>query len=248
MSEHNEEWEYWLIEQHDDKWEELHAPKSGIISASIVPDIVGFGYKSRMKRWEICTGLAMNLDDNFHMQRGQLLEPKAIQRFYQKYPRFSPIGQPGPKKSKDFPWLHASLDHVFIDRVTKEFMLLEIKCPVTVPPASDEEDKLDPYSYQAHLEEEIKNEKIKVKYLIQMQIQMYCMGPTMQKGILYLYTTKEQHAIVVPRDDEIINVLLTFIFIFQSQVMKNEKPQGACYKDFKLVHLLKILYNKLVFL
>ena len=246
------EWEHWLLEQHDPTWEKNHKSDTKILSASIFPDIVGFGYRSRMMRWELMTGKRKSTDEsnaNYHMIRGQIFEFGAIKRFYNQHPEYLPVGQPGSKKSSEYPWIQASPDHVWIHGDTKEIGLLEVKCPADLPrePSLDHS-SLHIYNWKHHNDLLVKNENIKCKYLIQMQIQMYCMGPSIKNSILYLYTVHSQYTIKVPRDDEMIQCLLELGFIFYGQVQKNEPPSGACYKDHTLCKRLIELYNSLVFL
>ena len=108
---------YWLEPQDSPVWADLHileANQDFLLSASNIPDALGFGYKSTMELYQLYVGEKTPKMDPFLeqiLQHGKKQEPKALDDWLSKHQEFGGI-QPGFLYSKQYAWLGCSLDHV----------------------------------------------------------------------------------------------------------------------------------------
>ena len=131
---------YWYDEDNSEIWQELHnfaqtPDKEFIISASVAPSILGYGYKSIGYTWELYTGIRKEIHDE-HTQKildyGKNMEPYALHEFFTHWPTYVGI-KPGMLFAKNSFWLCCSydnlamLDYSYINFNRKDLNLLNIE-------------------------------------------------------------------------------------------------------------------------
>lgn len=121
------------FKQDSNEWKE--ARKKYAVTASVAPEIVGVGYKSPYKRWQIDRGLVPAQDDDPMLiqiqKQGQEDEPFVVDRFvHWFYERSNPVYtfQCGLFEHPVHNWLAASPDRrVWFPSVGQEQYILEVK-------------------------------------------------------------------------------------------------------------------------
>lgn len=119
------------ITQDSPRWLQLHNPaqKPWLFTASVIPSIVGLGYDSASKVYDLMKAIKSWKfeENNPAIAWGKDMEPKAIAEFLVKYP-FCGV-QPGLLYHPTIPHLAASLDHFLIHKTEDWMINMEVKCP-----------------------------------------------------------------------------------------------------------------------
>jgi hypothetical protein len=231
---------YWYEPQDSPIWADLHILEPGrpfLLSASNIPDVLGYGYKSSNHLYQLYTG-DKTPDDSPQLQEilahGKKTEPFAIQRFLNDYPSFKGI-QPGFVYAKEPDWIGCSIDHIcmrdyqyleFVQPTSPQIINLECKCPWTgkIP---------------RHVSE------VKVNHAIQTQYQMFCSG--MQESVLYYYTPGEQSAWYMKRDQEFYSATMPLLQEFRKMVLGREPPKRGYFKKKSRAAVDKMMSKIVVF-
>jgi hypothetical protein len=158
---------YTFVEQGSEEWLKLHDPINKIITASIVPDIVGFGYQSKNRIYRQFKGLEkreFNEQTQQILSYGRVNEHNAAEQF--KEILNLPQAKMGFIFHPYYDWLGCSPDRI-LRASDGEYELLEIKCP-----------------FKTKIPESIT--EIPLKYIIQCQIQLACL-PSVRGCYLYIW-------------------------------------------------------------
>jgi hypothetical protein len=206
-------WKYWFDEPKGEVWDALHRPdkmKEFLITASVVPEIMGVGYSSAAKQYKLYTKQQTYQPPNTPaVDWGQTHEEEALNTFLTHYPQWVGI-KPGILFHKDYPTvpLAASLDMILVQKTDDiseaELINLECKCPFY-------RDKQLPYSMDS----------IPLKAIIQTQVQMMVTG--IQKSILWYWNPKDCVGIDIVKDDYSEKLILSAIKDFKEYV-DGKKP------------------------
>ena len=126
-------YEYISLTDGSEEWKRLHIPTEQIYSSSVIPDILGVGYNSPAKRYDLITGAVPSLQEtNSYLQNileyGRQMEPIAIDLWYERHPEWAGI-KAGMAKYNEV--IMASCDQIAINKTTGELRLVEIKCKTT---------------------------------------------------------------------------------------------------------------------
>ena len=88
---------YWFEPQDSPVWADLRileANQDFLLSASNIPDALGFGYKSTKELYQLYVGEKTPSMDSFLeniLQHGKKQEPKALEDWLSKHPEYSGI-------------------------------------------------------------------------------------------------------------------------------------------------------------
>jgi hypothetical protein len=126
---------YWFDEPSGELWDALHRPDKMdefLITASIVPEILGVGYGSPKKQYDLYTKSTQYVkQESPAIDWGNEHEKDAIIAFYQRFPGFVGV-KPGILFHADYPTvpLATSLDSIIWNaRYPEHLINLECKCP-----------------------------------------------------------------------------------------------------------------------
>jgi len=148
-----------------DGWHEVR--RRFEVTASTAPDLLGYGYCSRVKRWKIAVGMDENKVTPYQesiMSRGRDMEPDALGLMQLIWPEREPRAIEGMYYTTEHPWLGATPDGTIL--CDGKRVPLEIKCPIDTTHFS--------YDWRKFL-----------KYRIQLEVQMRCMHA--HAGLLFVY-------------------------------------------------------------
>lgn len=219
---HYNRFQYWFLDPDTDmRWQNLHDLSNvpHVVSASVVPSILGVGYDSPNKIYEWSTGIKphYNKDNIPAIRWGKEKEPVALQQFYQQNSNLLGI-KPGFIFHQQFPFLGASSDHICYDIKSKQIFNIEVKCPFNF---------------------ENVNAAPKLNWLIQIQIQMACLE--LNHSCLYIWTPEKAMTYHVPIQPEFIDYCIERVkYFLQEHVEKKTPPPRA-----KMTPEFQLLVNQL---
>lgn len=228
-------WEYWLVNDHDEVWKDIHNPQSDkfLITASMVPDIIGVGTTSQGKWWDVFRGAEKN-KENQYLQRmldyGKATEELAFQDFLTKHSDWTGVMAQGTVKSSKDEGVGASPDAVVLNLNDPDIVTypLEIKCPY--PDSINEE----PYPGDVL--------NAKPKYVVQSLMQQHCLG--VENGIVHIYlATKESKTWHVPYNQGIVDGLLREIRVFRTRMKDDQRPNRVAKNKLLLSVIDKFIQN-----
>ncbi len=180
--------QFFNISQDSELWEEIHHPNNKMITASIVPDILGYGYQSRKKLYNQMKGIEKKIVTDYTtalMKYGKDNEPKAAEEFRKLFNVAQ--AKVGFIFHPEYNWLGCSPDRIlkFND---SDYKLLEIKCPA---------------------KSKIPNsvEELPINYIIQCQVQLSCF-PTIEGIFLYFWKPDENECFFLFQDEKFQNFII----------------------------------------
>ena len=158
--------ELFKLQQNSPTWDEFHSSGfRGFITASVVPDILGYGYQSAHARFRHCTGMrpiehnpiALNI-----MNQGQEAEQECLSYIANNclYPD-QILMKPGIIVAPNYPFLAASLDAIVVGKNS----LTNIEIKHYTKQWEEKECAADYFPGT-----------LSPKYLLQVQAQMMCSG------------------------------------------------------------------------
>jgi len=167
--------ELFKLQQNSPTWDEFHAPGfRGFLTASIVPDILGFGYQSPHARFKHCTGLKPIEFTSYAqdiLNQGHEAEQECLNYITEHC--LTPdkvLMKPGIIVSPTYPYLAASLDAILVSK--NRLVNIEIK-----------------HCKNSWVEKPIALDyfpgTLSPKYLLQVQTQMLCSG--IEESLLILF-------------------------------------------------------------
>jgi hypothetical protein len=220
-------WRHWFLRQDSEEWSKLHEEGAKVLTASVFPDLVGYGYQSVRKRFELALGLSKKKTNEYRdalLEYGKENEVLAIKDFYKSHPQFKGQIQPGIVWSAELPFVGASVDN--LAWLGSDIYPVEVKCPCS---------------------QVLPEPKDRLGWLIQVQIQLYCLGPEAERGILYFWQDGFGRAYWVPRSPQLIDLLLCHgVWFFNNVAQRNESAyKGRNYKDKRIQNALAELLTEI---
>jgi len=207
------------LDTEDPEWQNYHEPSNCYFTSSMISDILGFGYNSCSKRYDLMVKAIENKENPFTtrvQQHGIENEPIAIETWYEMYPEFTGV-KPGMAKYNDY--ILASCDQVLYHKQNRTLHLLEIKCTTNPREFTDSRD-------------------IPTKWIAQCQMEMLCWG--IHSCYLFIYQGNQApyYTFEIQYNQETINKILIEIENFiQNHLKPQIRPQKK-YKDHQLIRLL----------
>lgn len=216
-------------DEGDSTWDFYHQPENGYYTSSMISDIIGVGYNSCRKRWQMMItppgtdGTRREIENSFARQaveHGQLLEPEGIESFFNHFPVWTGC-KPGMAFLEEK--ILASTDQVLCHNNTGELALLEVKCP------------LSPKDY-------VFGHELPPKYIIQCLVEMACWR--IYKLYLWIYQPfsdspfPHQIGFEIKYSQQIMDMILKEIHDFDELYVKQRKDPGRKMKDSHLLRLL----------
>jgi hypothetical protein len=208
-------WRDWIQDQGSAKWKELHEigpHKQFIVTASMVPNILGYGYISRNIIYKAWVGESiLPKPDSFSqtaMNWGTKHEVDAVNTFKNNISLRMAMLKPGLIRAKKQDWMAASLDRlVLFEEGGKQYKFnLECKCP-----------------YKAKIPQ--KKEELAYRLLLQVQFQMYCSDLGVSVVVYWSYT--EFSIWIIIRDDVLIDKIINLIEDFKESVENKDLLQST---------------------
>jgi hypothetical protein len=195
------------LDTEDPEWQDLHKPEKCLFTSSIISDILGFGYNSCSKRYDLMVK-AIELKDNeftkMVQQHGVENEPIAINQWYEMFPEYTGV-KPGMAKYNDY--ILASCDQILYHKTNKTLHVLEIKCTVTHREFIDGRD-------------------VPPKWIAQCQIEMLCWN--IKSCFLFIYQGPNQphYVFEILYNQQIIDEILTEIDTFvKTHLLPKNRPK-----------------------
>jgi hypothetical protein len=218
----DDRWRDWADDQGSKKWSDLHKIGPGkrfVVTASMVPNILGFGFVSRNKVYKAWLGLDNIPEPNYYMRNaatwGLQHEKDAAEMFANGFPSGAiEMMNPGLIWSAEYNWMGASLDRIVTLNHDngKYYFNLECKCPFisTVPKSVDE---------------------VPDRAYLQVQYQMYCTD--MSVSVLVFWSTDVTTMWLIERDDMLIQQIIHELVRFKRAVEKQKLPKKGIKKTMK---------------
>lgn len=204
-------------------WQELHVPTNCYFTSSIIPDILGFGYNSCAKRYDLMTGNTELPEKTSPFlqavqQFGNDTEPIAIEKWYELHPEYTGI-KAGVAKYNEY--IMASCDQILLHKEHKTLHLLEIKCTVTPREFNDGRD-------------------IPTKWIAQCQMEMLCWNIHSCYLFIYQGEKEKNYIFKIEYHPEAVQRILNEIEEFiDNHLRKGIRPTRK-YKDQLLVKQLHL--------
>jgi len=205
----------WFNPPEGNVWDKLHRPAEQdefTVTASTVPEIMGVGYSSAKRQFDLYTGQSIWIEQNsMAIDHGKHSEDKAIATFYEHFPDWIGI-KPGVIFHAQYPSipLAASLDNIAVHKTKfpTPVLNIECKCPFY-------NDKKLPMSMR----------DVSLKNIVQAQTQMECTG--IEKTVLWYWNENEQIGWKVARNKEYGKQIVMAVLEFQKRV-----EQFKHYKEY----------------
>jgi putative phage-type endonuclease len=219
-------WRFAAVKQGSAEWHQLRRG-SEFVTASLAPDVMGVGFKSRQYAWRIKMGLAEEANNPVAQQaieHGRTHEPVALAQFSREYPCYGRSGTTlGMVVHPEHEWLSASPDFLAWVPELRQFVNVEIKCPFIkeLPQAVDE---------------------VPYRVLAQVQVQMACLD--VYDSIIYFWKNGESRAFWVMRDPQLERACVRECAEFREHLLSGEEPPRRRKEDNAVVRDLLEAHKK----
>jgi predicted phage-related endonuclease len=221
---HNQRLRYFFDDQHSPGWNLIHDPKNRplIIGASVAPNILGVGYISSAKQFNLYMGIVKRQENNCAMDYGNVFEPEAIKGFYEHFPQFIGI-RTGMILHPKCEFVGATPDQILIHK-TRGMYNMEVKCPFNQKVA-----EIAQFPY---------------KYIVQVQIQMACIG--VKETIFLIWTPEKAVVYLVPFHQELHDHIMVKLAEFKKMIDVGLKP-GKARQDPAFILMLEQVRSNITF-
>jgi len=203
-----------------------------LLTGSVVPDVCGFGYKSRTERWRLSTGKKKE-ETNDYLQAlydyGHEQEPHAKATLEMELGlEEDTIQETSLWFNPAYPHLSATPDGLF--HVDEELLVVELKCPQNTQTV-------------------IVGEKKWICYIIQLAVEIMCTGAS--GGVLFVYHPEQECLMTYwPRDRELEKLILSYVDDFRAYVESDKEPpmmSGSVKRPITSYFERKLLDNRSLF-
>lgn len=208
---HSPRFRYFAEPQDGPAWKSQHIRfNSDLFSASVIPDLMGVGYKSRTWQYDLVKGLREDKDiSNLpHIKFGKESEPIAKQDFQKAFPFLMCI-TPGIAFHADYPFIAATSDLLCISKETGETLNVEIKC-----------------KYNGELPETA--QAVLPRVLIQANTQMEVLK--LSHTVLWFWTAEKQIGWLMPYSKDLWDLSFAAVQDFRKVLEDNKRPTRTTVK------------------
>lgn len=214
----SERFKYWNIDDGDSTFDKLHTidPKNFLITASMVPEVFGWGCKGRSTKHyvELFKGnIVKETPTDFEQScfdYGHRSEPLAANEFLDTYKQYVGI-KPGFIFHPEIPWLGASPDLFCVE--DHSFVQFNFTSPLNIINVEVKAPFLKKIP-------EI-NSNIPIRNIIQVQVQMACTG--LKETLLYIWSETNRSCWRVPRNEKFIEDIIHNLRLFKRLVETDYK-------------------------
>lgn len=209
---HNPRFRHLTEPQDSPVWKQLHNRiNSDLYSASVIPNLMGIGYKARCYEYDIIKGLKEDKDISHleHIKFGKESEPLAKEDFQKAFPFLMCI-TPGIIYHEKYPNIAASSDMICISKKDGALLNVEIKC-----------------KYNGILPET--PEGIAPKVLVQANVQMAVTG--IGFTVLWFWTKEKQIGWLMPYHEGMWQECLAAVEEFRTMLAENKRPHRTKVKQ-----------------
>lgn len=209
---HSPRFRHFTQPQDSPTWKSLHnRVNSDLFSASVIPNLMGVGYKARCHEYDLVKGLKEDKDISFlpHIKFGKDNEPKAKEHFSKAFPFLMCI-TPGIIYHANHPYIAATSDLIAVSKNDGQLMNVEIKC-----------------KFNGQLPET--PEDIPARVLIQANVQMEVSG--IGFTTLWFWTPEKQTGYLMPYSRALWIESLAAVHEFRQLLAENKRPSRTKVKQ-----------------